>query len=483
MISTEPKISFETIAILLGLEPKKLSYVIYKIPDDKKYNIFDIPKKTGGKRTISKPVPKLLNIQRKFKDYLMNYYRSKACSHGFEKNKDIKSNAIQHLKSKILLNLDIHDFFGSINFGRVYGLFLNEPFNFDKQAAAAFSKLVTFQNKLPQGAPTSPILANMIARRMDSALTKLASINRCTYTRYVDDITFSTTRYKFEKEIVEQGNIDDVVLGSELVSMITRNGFIINQNKTRQLNQSVRKEVTGITINQFPNVRRKYINSVFGMIFSWKKHGYDNALDIYKENYLKLKPSESVNKDIYRSVIIGKISFVAHIRGWDDVVVHKLCRKYCECDKNPPDRIKVIGDIFMKYNVFIGHASEQKDTVAIPLNEALTKIGIKSFIDKVEIKWGDSLTRIINKALADSDYFLAIISMDSITKSWPDTEMNSAIARQIDGKQKVLPLFIGSTDEIEKCKSHYSLLADRYYKIWQNNPDQIAKEIQELLNP
>lgn len=475
------KVNFEELALQLEITPKKLSYIIYKIPDNKKYISFEIHKKNGGKRKIFKPVSPLMSIQRKFKEYLLTFYNSKPCSHGFELDRNIKTNAERHQKSKILLNIDIKDFFGSINFGRVYGLLMSRPLNFDKKAAASVAKLVTYDNMLPQGAPTSPILSNMIARRMDSLLMKLAASAKATYTRYVDDITFSTTHYSFDKRIVENGNFDDVVVGNKLSDIIKNEGFEINPKKTRVLNKYVRKEVTGIIINEFPNIKRKYINSIFGMIFSWKRYGYDHALMVYKVKYLRLNPDAEVNYNIYKSVIIGKISYVANIRGWDDVVVSKLCKKYCECDSEPPKRIKAIGEISMKYDVFIGHASEQKDDIAGPLFDELTKLGIKTFIDVVEIKWGDSLTRIINKALAESEYFLAIISANSINKSWPDTEMNAAIARQINGKQKVLPLFVGTVDQIVECKNHYSLISDRLYKEWKGNPEKIALEIRDLI--
>ncbi len=482
MNSGSKKISFADLASKLEINPSKLSYIIYKLPDNKKYFHFEIPKKNGGKRRISKPVPKLMSVQRKVKDYLLTFYISKPCSHGFEINRNIKTNAERHLNGKLLLNIDIKDFFGSINFGRIYGLLRSKPFNFDNKAAASVAKLVTYNNSLPQGAPTSPILSNMIAKRMDSSLIKLASKSRATYTRYVDDITFSTTYYSFDKNIVDRGKFDEVIIGSILRQTINNEGFDINHKKTRLLNEYVRKEVTGITINEFPNVRRKYINSIFGMIFSWKKYGYEKAQQTYKVKYLKLDPSSDVNANLYRSVIIGKIGFVAHIRGWDDVVVSKLCKKYCECDSESPKRIKSIGELSMEYNVFIGHASEQKNDVAQPLFDELTKLGIKTFIDIVEIKWGGSLTKLINKALAQAEYFLAIISIDSIGKSWPDTEMNAAIARQIDGKQKVLPLFIGTKEQIEECKNHYSLIYDRLYKEWANNPQELAQEIKDLIN-
>ena len=162
--------SFIDLSNILEIEPKKLSYIIFVIPSKDKYSCFEIKKKGGGKRKINRPSNQLFVLQRKFKKYLEGFYSPKICSHGFEINKNIKTNAIIHLKSKVILNIDLKDFFDSINFGRIYGLFLSQPFNFDKKASVAITNLVTFDNKLPQGAPTSPILANMIARNLDTSL-------------------------------------------------------------------------------------------------------------------------------------------------------------------------------------------------------------------------------------------------------------------------------------------------------------------------
>ena len=130
MNSGSKKISFEDLASKLEINPSKLSYIIYKLPDNKKYFHFEIPKKTGGKRRISKPVPKLMSVQRKVKDYLLTFYISKPCSHGFEINRNIKTNAERHQNGKLLLNIDIKDFFGSIIMFKYlcFSLDLKSPF-------------------------------------------------------------------------------------------------------------------------------------------------------------------------------------------------------------------------------------------------------------------------------------------------------------------------------------------------------------------
>jgi len=479
-MTSDGRIDNQDLALALGMTPKELSYLTYVLDDSKKYQVFTVPKKSGGVRKISRPTAALSETQKKVASFLKTYYRKKSCSFGFEDGESILSNAEMHKKKAVILNIDLEDFFGTINFGRVYGLLLAKPFGFSEQAAATIAKLVTFQNRLPQGSPASPLISNMIARRLDGRLTVLSAKNNLTYTRYVDDLTFSTTQRRFPKTLVKDPAIENVSLGSALKKIITSEGFGISKTKTRIEPRIVRQEVTGIVVNEFPNVSRRYINSVFGMIYSWKRHGIVGAATVYLARY-RTKASSMDPQDLYRSVVIGKIGHIAFVRGWDDVVVHKLCRKYCACDTAPPKRIGVLGKMATKYDVFIGHASEQKKTVAEPIYNELLALGAKPFIDIVDIKWGDSLTKRINAALGEAKIFLAIISINSINKNWPDTEMNAAISREIDGKQRILPLFVGTAAEIAECKAHYPLIADKLYKEWTGDAVGLAHEISALI--
>jgi len=477
--------SVASLAELLHTTEQKLTYCLYRISDDRQYSSFQIPKKSGGFRDIDKPCGQLMSLQKNLNEFLRTHYSRKPCSHGFESDFGIKTNAEIHKNRKIVLNVDIEDFFGSINFGRVFGLFQSKPFFFPKNVAAAAAKLVTYKNKLPQGAPTSPILANMIALRLDSKLMSLAKKHSCTYTRYVDDVTFSSTKPIFDPAVASLNVGNSVTLGKAFLHIFEKEGFHIKSSKTRILTKFVRQDVTGLTVNEFVNVNRSYINSVFGMVYSWKKHGLEAAESTFLSKHAT--KAYKFGKDItpgviYRSVVIGRISFIAHVRGWDDIVVRKLCVKFCEVDIKPSHKIGDVGKMPLQYDIFIGHASEQKDTIAKPLHKELTNLGINSFIDIVEIKWGESLTKIINRALSTSKYFLAIISSDSIQKSWPDKELNAALAREIEGKQKILPLFIGNDSEVEKLKDHYPLIADKVYKVWMGDPVSLAAEIKEILS-
>lgn len=471
------------LAALLGTSLSRLTFILYKIPEANKYRVFEVEKKNGGKRTISSPIKPLRDIQLKLCEQLKDDYELKNCSHGFENGRSYITNAKAHKKSRVLLNIDLKSFFNSITFRRVRGLFLSRSFNCSDKVATILAQIVCYRDMLPQGACTSPIIANMIARRLDSSLINLARSTGSRYTRYVDDITISTTKRYLAKSIVESFTAipnKNVILGQEIKKIITKEGFELNNQKTRVQDKSIRQEVTGVVINEFPNVRREFIRSIRMMLHMWRKFGLSNASSYFREHIYK-KQSKLDNENLFKAVLVGKITHLIQIRGYFDSVLYGLCCTYNTLDKNAPKIIKEIIKMNKKYQVFIGHASEDKETVAEPLNNALKNLGIVTFLDAVNLKWGDSLTQVINKALGEADIFVAVISKSSVNKAWPQKEVQAAISRNIPGKQIFLPLFVGDDKEIESFQKHYSLISDLLYKKWDNNPDDLAKEIQSLL--
>jgi len=180
------------LAELFELTYSRLIFHVYKTAKERRYASFPIPKKRGGTRLISAPVTPLKIIQRKLHQVLLAVYQPKSTVHGFMPGRSIVTNAKDHAGRRYVLNVDLEDFFPSINFGRVYGMFKGIPYKKNSQIASLLAAICCFDNKLPQGAPTSPIVSNMICAKMDSQLRRMAQRYRCTYTRYGDDITFST---------------------------------------------------------------------------------------------------------------------------------------------------------------------------------------------------------------------------------------------------------------------------------------------------
>jgi RNA-directed DNA polymerase len=279
-------------------------------------------------RTIKSPNHKLKHLQRQLKEVLYEIYTPRSSTHGFLPERSIVTNAREHLGKKFVFNIDLKDFFDTIHFGRVKHLFTSKPFHFTDNVATILAHLYCTDNKLPQGAPTSPILSNMIAFRMDAQLRTLAHRCQATYTRYADDITFSFTcpQANLPKKIVSltQGVAEP---GEVLSSIIQKSGFEINTKKVRLAGRRQRLEVTGLTVNETPNVPRIYIKQIRSMLYAWKKFGYDSA----SNDYLKLhdkKPGKLRNDESFKYVVRGKIAFLKSVIGGQNMIFQKLATKF-----------------------------------------------------------------------------------------------------------------------------------------------------------
>lgn len=314
---------------LFGLPYDKLKSLIYPMPW---YKQFTIAKRSGGLRIINAPSLKLKRLQRKLADYLTSTQGAvKPSVHGFARGKSIVTNAKSHSlpRTKHILNIDIEDFFPSISFYRVRGLFQGEPFNFSYQLATVLAQLTTYKNRLPQGAPTSPIISNLICRSLDRDLIALAKENRAIYTRYCDDITISFSNgmaSQLPKDICEI-NVSGVILGSEIKKIFDKNSFKLNAQKTRLSSINHRLEVTGLTVNKFPNIRRKFVDEIRGALNAWKKYGHENA-----NNYWQQKPNarqlNSGKKPLLYKFLEGKLLYLKMVRGGDDFLYSKLAEKF-----------------------------------------------------------------------------------------------------------------------------------------------------------
>lgn len=310
------------IADLLEIDYGQLVYHLYIVPKEERYTTFRLRKRNGGEREISAPATALKLIQRKLAYVLQQVYKPKAPTHGFVAEKSILTNARMHCRKRYVLNLDLLGFFPSITFKRVRGLFKAIPYERNHQVATWLAHICCWNGSLPQGAPTSPIVSNMICAKMDSELRRFAMKHKCVYTRYADDLSFSTSLRQFPVSlaIIEDGKDGRKVLpGKGLEASVNDNGFRINYSKTRLQTADRRQEVTGLTVNKFPNVNRCYLNQVRAMLHDWKKSGYQAAQDKYYANYnlRNSAPFKSTNRN-FAMVVKGKIEFVGMVRGKND---------------------------------------------------------------------------------------------------------------------------------------------------------------------
>ncbi|MCH8205897.1 MAG: RNA-directed DNA polymerase [Chloroflexi bacterium] len=316
------------IAKLLEVPYGLLVWHIYRSPVDKRYISFDIRKKSGGLRQIHAPVSGLKIIQRKLNQVLNAVYQPKAGVYGFTPGRNIVQNAQKHRNRRYVFNVDLSDFFPSIHFGRVMGLLMAVPYGLSRDVAKVLAQICCHQGKLPQGAPTSPVISNMICAKMDSQLKRLAGEVKCVYTRYADDLTFSTSLGTFPDFIARyfEGDPGVVEIGPRLKQIIQSNGFDINEDKVRLQLKNSRQEVTGLTVNERPNVRRRYVKQIRAMLHNWRSFSLDAVQEKFWSDYDTRSRAPFKNKPRFRNVLRGKIAFLGAVRGETD----KLYLKYLE---------------------------------------------------------------------------------------------------------------------------------------------------------
>lgn len=275
----------EQIAKAMGISVGQLRFLAFnrKTSTISHYVRFKIPKKTGGERLISAPMPKLKRVQYWILEHILEKMPVHDAVHGFRRDRSIVSNAKPHVGADIVINFDLQDFFPSVSYKRVKGLF--RSFGYSDAAATIFGLLCTEaeleeieldgktyyvalgERHLPQGSPASPAITNILCRRLDKRLTQMAQQQGFVYTRYADDLTFSTT--------ANHPRICNILKNTD--SIVRHEGFQINQTKTRVLRKSRQQEVTGIVVNDKLNIDRKTLKRFRATLHQIEKHGIDNA--------------------------------------------------------------------------------------------------------------------------------------------------------------------------------------------------------------
>ena len=266
------------------------------------YKEFEIPKRTGGPRRITAPVGKLKDIQKCISVILSPYYQVPDCVHGFTEGRSVATNAGKHTERNYVLNIDLKDFFPTITYTRVMKAL--QELGFNEEVSDTIARLCTIplwddqsqmlRNALPQGSPASPILSNIVCSTLDQRLMALAKRFGLTYSRYADDITFSSNHSVYSKEGDFLKKLDEIVRSS---------GFKINEKKTRLQKKGSRQEVTGIIVGEKINTYRQFTKNLRAAVFHAETNGCTRA--------------EFNN-------IIGRISYLAMVKGPDDPIVKRF---------------------------------------------------------------------------------------------------------------------------------------------------------------
>lgn len=398
----------------------------------KRYNEFKIKKKSGAERCIHAPVKGLKSLQKTLSFVLQCVYEPHNAAMGFVRDRSIVDNAQLHVGSNYVFNLDLKDFFPSIDQARVWKCFQLRPFNLSDKSSSEiqYMKFEDFKkeflktegplqffkgkghiytrtpygtiyvadnfdfkkdkylllgsntlrskrgetldgtlwlvnkipqtgrleianilaslcctgmdverknkageweivnlNVLPQGAPTSPVITNIICQRLDYLLSAVAKRFGLKYSRYADDITFSSMHDVYQPE-------GDFL--KELHRIISDQNFHIKESKTRLQKNGFRKEVTGLVVNDKVNVPKRYIKQLRMWLYHWERYGYERAYEFFLQKYIAGKGVIKGKPDM-ANVIAGKLDYLRMVKGADNDLFQKMQQRFSALiNKNEP---------------------------------------------------------------------------------------------------------------------------------------------------
>ena len=285
---------------LAGLLGYELDYVqILSTCKEDFYKKYMIPKRNGKMRIIHEPMPNLKEIQTWILDnILMAPGVLKDVSHvvtAFVPHRDIIDNATPHVGKRTVVCMDLKDFFTSVRWIQVYAVFAD--LGYGKDVSGMLAHLCTLDGVLPQGAPTSPMLSNLVMRRIDKMIYEHCQDHDITYTRYADDLTFSSNRR------IEYGQLMGYVK-----TVMGNAGFSVNEEKTKVFHRNQSQNVTGIVVNDHIQVGRNYRKKIRQEMFYLQQYGLEGH---YPHTHYPYKPQSYLNH------LLGKVNHVLHVNGED----------------------------------------------------------------------------------------------------------------------------------------------------------------------
>ncbi|MEX5571137.1 reverse transcriptase domain-containing protein [Pseudomonas syringae] len=325
--------TLQDLANYLSIKRGKLAYYAYYITSSEAYKTFTIKKRSGKDRTIDAPVKGLKDIQNLVYKKFSEEIQFRKCVYGYIPDRGILQNGERHVRQRWVLRVDLKDFFPSVTVARVAGMFSSQPFNISYKTARAIALLATKHGTLPQGSPLSPWITNVICRGLDYSLQKLASRHKCYYSRYADDLYFSTSNSLFPLALAHKSENDsNVIIGEELKLAILAAGFTPNEEKTSLKPTSQRQIVTGVVVNSKPNVPKEFVKQIRAGLYAWEKHGLLSAEELwqkksdFRNRWDKAKPR-------FSWVLRGKINHMRHVKGEADPVYIKLATRLKKLDE------------------------------------------------------------------------------------------------------------------------------------------------------
>ena len=341
-----------------------------------RYRNFEIPKKSGGMRQISAPYSQsYMHLLRYIAVILQSIYQPSAHTMGFVPGKSIVDNAKAHVGMNYVFNIDLKDFFPSIEAPRIIARLKVKPFCFPWKVAKAIAAICTmrvqeetkseekkYRYVLPQGSPASPVLTNLMCEKLDFLLSGLAKRFGLNYTRYADDITFSSMH-----NVYQEGSD----FRKELERIISEQGFTINSKKTRLNMVGFRQEVTGLTVSHDKvNASRKYIKDLRGLLYIWEKYGYSEAqkrLEEHKDYHiLRFTGRKGTSLSC---VVEGKLAFLRMVKGANDSTYLTLQKRFEKLTKRTRKNQPMHTDFKYLETCTVAEFEQKKHTTIVFHNE------------------------------------------------------------------------------------------------------------------
>ncbi|MCG8639553.1 MAG: reverse transcriptase family protein [Desulfobacterales bacterium] len=279
---------------MLGITANRLEWLAS--PNVTHYKYFNIRKSNGSERKIFAPKMYLKGIQRKILDHILIKVQLHSHAEGFRKKRSILTNAKRHIGKKIVIKMDLKDFFPSITFPRVLGFF--RSLGYPENVSMILTKLVVHQGKLPTGAPTSPVISNILATKLDKRFCELGKKKGFDYSRYADDLTVSSNDTTIKMMIPFFKRI------------IQEEGFEINKAKLRILRNSNRQKITGIVVNQKANIEKNDIKKIRAVIYNLRHKDVDKQIKKWAQLEGGADKKRAYSMDQFKSSLLGKINYI-----------------------------------------------------------------------------------------------------------------------------------------------------------------------------
>lgn len=355
-----------------------------------RYRHFSIPKKSGGKRNIAAPSKGLGHILYYVNILLKAIYQPSDYAMGFVEGRSIVDNALRHIGQNYVFNTDLENFFPSIEQPRVWKRLQLKPFYFKQPIANILAGLCcikeknedgTFRYILPQGAPTSPLISNAICDNLDRRLNGLARRFGLHYSRYADDITFSSMRNEFKKDEFRV----------ELKRIIEGQNFKMNEAKTRLQKRGERQEVTGLIVSNKVNTSSAYVAEIRNLLHIWEKYGYNEAYKRFYPKYKESKGHVKKGEPMLENVLYGKLQYLKMVKGYKDPVYAALQARYDKLTSPVNAEVEYKFDYLRSFTL-----AEFEEIVDGQINYALSKEG--NLYGKVVLNGKDIIISISNDA-------------------------------------------------------------------------------------